>query len=381
MSEPDFKNQKQMRAKAGQKAGITGIVLNCLLFLFKLSAGLLSHSMSIVSDAVNNLTDAGSSLLTMYGFRLSMKPADEEHPLGHGRFEYITGLLISVIILLAGFDLLRSSASDILTGSEPPQTSAVVFAVLAVSIAVKFWMAHFYRSTGDKIGSTAVSAAAVDSLSDCVVTGVVLLSTVLNAAAGINIDAWASLIVSAFILWSGWKELMETSRPLLGSRPSDELVHAILSSAMQDTRILGIHDLVIHDYGPGREFATMDAELPDSMSFRESHQIVNEAERRVEEVTGVETTIHADPVRVGDAKSDETERLIRNLLVIVDPGMTMHDFEMQEKNGKQALAFDVVPSPTNTTPPPQLKKQLTDVIAGRLPGTELTIRIDPFSVR
>ena len=125
----------------------------------------------------------------------------------------------------------------------------------------------------------------------------------------------------------------------------------------------------------------MDAELPDSMSFRESHLIVNEAERRVEEVTGVETTIHADPVRVGDAKSDETERLIRNLLVIVDPGMTMHDFEMQEKNGKQTLAFDVVPSPTNTTPPAQLKKQLTDVIAGRLPGTELTIRIDPFSVR
>lgn len=381
MSEPDFKNEKQKRAKLGQKTGITGIVLNCLLFLFKLAAGLLSHSMSIVSDAVNNLTDAGSSLLTMYGFRLSMKPADEEHPLGHGRFEYITGLLISVIILLAGFDLLRSSVSDILAGSESPDITAVSFAVLAVSIGVKFWMAHFYRSTGRKIGSTAVEAAAVDSLSDCVVTGVVLLSAVLNAAAGINIDAWASLVVSAFILWSGWKELMETSRPLLGSRPSDELVHAILSSAMEDKRILGVHDLVIHDYGPGREFATLDAELPDSLTFRESHLIVNEAERRVEKKTGVETTVHADPVRVGDAKSDETERLIRNLLVIVDPGMTMHDFEIQEENGKQTLAFDVVPSPVNQQPAAKLKDKLTEVIKNRLPDVNLVIRIDPFSVR
>ena len=381
MSESDFKNEKQQRARLGQKAGMTGIAFNCMLFLFKLTAGLLSHSMSIVSDAVNNLTDAGSSLLTIYGFRLAMKPADEEHPLGHGRFEYITGLLISVIILLAGFDLLRSSISDILTGSEAPDISAISFAVLAVSIAVKFWMAHFYRITGRKLGSTAVEAAAADSLSDCAVTGVVLLSAILNAAAGIDIDSWASLIVSAFILWSGWKELMETARPLLGSRPSDELVHAILSSVMEDQKILGVHDLVIHDYGPGREFATMDAELPDSLSFRESHLIVNEAERRVESVTGVETTIHADPVRIGDAKSDEMERLIRNLLVIVDPGMTMHDFEIQEADGKQTLTFDVVPSPANQTPPAQLREKLKRVIASRLPGVELVIRIDPFSVR
>lgn len=381
MSESDFKNEKQKRARLGQKAGMTGIAFNCMLFLFKLTAGLLSHSMSIVSDAVNNLTDAGSSLLTIYGFRLAMKPADEEHPLGHGRFEYITGLLISVIILLAGFDLLRSSISDILTGSEAPDISAISFAVLAVSIAVKFWMAHFYRSTGRKLGSTAVEAAAADSLSDCAVTGVVLLSAILNAAAGIDIDSWASLIVSAFILWSGWKELMETARPLLGGRPSDELVHAILSSVMEDQKILGVHDLVIHDYGPGREFATMDAELPDSLSFRESHLIVNEAERRVESVTGVETTIHADPVRIGDAKSDEMERLIRNLLVIVDPGMTMHDFEIQEADGKQTLTFDVVPSPVNQTPPAQLREKLKRVIASRLPGVEPVIRIDPFSVR
>lgn len=381
MSETEMTNDKQKRARLGQRAGITGISCNCLLFLFKLSAGLLSHSISIVSDAVNNLTDAGSSLLTIYGFRLSMKPADEEHPLGHGRFEYITGMLISVIILLAGFDLLRTSVADIVKGTELPQFSVLTFVILAVSIGAKCWMAYFYRHTGKKIESTALAASAVDSLTDCIVTGVVLLSAVLNAAAGINIDAWASLVVSAFILWSGWKELMATTRPLLGGKPSDELVHSILESAMQDQRILGIHDLVIHDYGPGREFATMDAELPDSLSFRESHLIVNEAEQRVEKQTGVETTIHADPVRIGDAKSDEMERLIRNLLVIVDPEMTMHDFEFQDDDGRLSLAFDVVPSPTNTKSPAAIKQQLCDVIGRRLPGAELTIRIDPFSVR
>ncbi|MGI5990126.1 MAG: cation diffusion facilitator family transporter [Lachnospiraceae bacterium] len=381
MSDADIKNEKQMRARMGQRAGITGILLNCLLFAFKLSVGLFARSISIVSDAINNLTDAGSSLLTMYGFRLSMKPADEEHPLGHGRFEYITGMLISVIILLAGFDLLRTSVTDIAEGIQAPTFSAFSFLVLIVSIAVKCWMAFFYRRTGRKIESTALAASSVDSLSDCLVTSVVLLSAVLNAAAGINIDAWASLVVSAFILWSGWKELLDTTKPLLGGKPSDELVHSILESAMQDSRILGIHDLVIHDYGPGREFATMDAELPDTLSFRESHLIVNEAERRVENETGVETTIHADPIRIGDAKSDEMERMIRNLLVIVDPGMTMHDFEVQDEGGKLSLSFDVVPSPANTKNTAELRNELSEVILQRLPEATLNIRIDPFTVR
>lgn len=380
MSETIVKEERQ-RAAMGQRAGITGIVLNIFLFAFKLTVGLLASSMSILSDAINNLTDAGSSLLTMYGFHASMKPADEEHPLGHGRIEYVTGLLISIIILFAGLELFRQSLTGIIEGTETPELTFVSFLALIVSIGVKLWMALFYRKVGKRIGSTAVEAAAVDSISDCFVTSVVLLAGILNAAAGLNIDSLASLIVSLFILRSGWKELMETSRPLLGEKPSEETVHDILFSVMDDSRILGVHDLVIHDYGPERAFATMDAELPDTLSFRESHLIVNEAEKRVEAKTGIETTIHADPVRVGDVKSDETERLVRSLLAIVDPGMTMHDFEISETNGTRIISFDVVPSSDNDLASEALKKEITQAISKRLPDVKLEIRIDAFSVR
>ena len=337
----DHVNDPAVRRAYGVLCGCAGIALNLLLFAGKCLAGLISGSIAITADAFNNLSDAGASVVTLLGFKLAAQRPDRDHPFGHGRMEYVSGLVVSMVILLMGVELAKTSVEKILK-PQPVEFSPLVAVILAVSIAVKLYMSHYNRAIGRKIGSAAMAATAADSLSDSLATTAVLLSTLAGHFWNVNIDGWCGAAVACFILWAGVKAAKETIDPLLGQPPSPEFVSQIQEIVLRHREITGIHDLMVHDYGPGRLFVSLHAEVPASGDILALHDVVDSAERELASELGCLATIHMDPVVSDDGLTAETRERVAAIVRLIDPGITIHDFRMVPGPTHTNVIFDAV---------------------------------------
>ena len=356
---PDYQNTADpaVRERYGKLAGITGIICNVLLFAFKLLAGTLSGSVSITADAVNNLSDASSSLVTLLGFWLAARPADEEHPYGHARMEYLSGLAVAVMILVIGVELVKSSVQKILH-PEAVEFSVLTAAVLTGSILLKLWMALFDRKLGRKISSAALIAAAADSRSDVIATGAVLLACVIGRLTGLMIDGWAGLLVALFILWSGVGVVKDTVDPLLGAKPDEALVRAIAYLMTSHVDILGFHDLMVHDYGPGRRFASVHAEIDHRIDPLIAHEILDEIERQAKKELHVDLVIHYDPIVTDDPEVAAVRTRVLQIMHGLDPRLSLHDFRMVSGSHHVNVIFDMVLPPEDVQTAEQLRRQI-----------------------
>ncbi len=330
-----------MRTAYGNLAGAVGIVCNALLCAAKLLMGTLFGSISVTADAVNNLSDASSSIITLVGFKLSAKPADKEHPYGHARIEYLAGLAVSVLIIVIGFELARTSFGKILHPT-PVAFSWLTVAVLAGSIGVKLWMAMFNRTIGRRIGSATLEATATDSRNDVISTAAVLAALVLGQATHLVLDGWMGLAVALFILYSGIGLIKETVDPLLGEAPSEELARHIARKVLSYDGVLGTHDLMVHDYGPGRCFASVHVEMAAEKDVLESHDIIDNIERDFHDNDNIHLVIHYDPIQTGDRAVGTLHAWMEGQLKTISPQLSMHDFRAVRGPTHTNLIFDVV---------------------------------------
>ena len=329
------------REAYGVLCGLVGIGFNVLLFAGKFIAGTISQSIAITADAFNNLSDAASSLVTMLGFKLGGMKADSRHPFGHGRIEYVSGLIVAAIILMMAFELFQSSVQKIIH-PEAVDFSGLTFVILIVSILIKLYMAYYNRTIGNRIRSAAMKATSLDSLSDTVTTSVVLVSTLICYFTGLRIDGWCGVLVAAFILWSGINAVRDTLDPLLGTPPTHEFVQRIRDLVMAHSTILGIHDLIVHDYGPGRVMISLHAEVPANEDVLALHDEIDNVEKELREKLGCDAVIHMDPVVTDDGVTEETRRRVQTLIHCIDDAIDIHDFRMVAGPTHTNLIFDAV---------------------------------------
>lgn len=344
----DNTSDPHVRESYGKLTGITGIILNIILCASKIVTGLITGAISVVSDGINNLSDAASSIITLVGFKLSAKKPDKEHPFGHGRMEYFAGLLVSLIILLVAFELFSESLQNIIDGTVPSFASEnvriITICVLGASILVKLWMALFNRYCGKKINSVAMQATAADSATDCISTAVVLVCTVLTAFVGnFPIDAIAGIVVAIFIFYTGIKSVKSILDLLLGKAPDPELVREIADYVVNfDSNIVGVHDLIVHDYGPGRKMITLHAEVPAEGNMVQLHEIIDSIERGLAEHYNCLATIHMDPVVTTSERVNMLKAKCVEIVKSIDPGFSVHDFRVSEGKEHSNVIFDVV---------------------------------------
>lgn len=330
----------KVRTRCGLLSGITGIILNILLVAGKLTVGIIAGSVAIIADAVNNFSDAASSVITLIGFKLAGQKPDKEHPFGHGRIEYVAGLIVSVLIIFMGFELGKSSVEKIIT-PEKAEFSYVAMGVLIASILVKFWMFYFNRKIAKRINSPSIKATATDSLSDVVATSVVLVALIVGQYTDLPIDGIAGLVVALFIFKAGWGAVKSTQAPLLGRPMSKELAEEIDKLALEHDDILGIHDLVYHDYGPGRAIVTFHAEVPADGNLMDTHALIDHIEREIGEKFGIEAVIHMDPIVV-DGDTEEMRTLVEGVVKGINPEATIHDLRIAEWDKIHNVYFDVI---------------------------------------
>lgn len=344
----------------GKMAGLTGVGCNVLLFIGKLIAGLLTGAISIVADAVNNLSDAASSVVTLIGFHLAQRPADREHPYGHARYEYLSGLVVAALILVVGFELAKTSIGKILHPEEI-LSSPVTVAILAVSIAVKLWMSRFYKILGKRIHSVTLAASSADSRNDVISTAAVLAGYLVFQLFHVNIDGYVGLAVAVFILYSGIGVAKDTVDPLLGARADENLVDEISKLVLSQEKVLGIHDLLVHDYGPGQCFASVHAEMSAQEDPMECHYVIDGIEQDAIRQLNVHLVIHYDPVVTDDEELNEALRQVRAWIVEIDPRLTVHDFRMVRGARQTNLIFDMaVPFGLNLT-----VQKVSDILEGK----------------
>ena len=343
---PDWQQVQRtdVRERYGTLAAAVGILSNIFLCIIKGLIGLFSGSIAITADAVNNLSDAGSSVITLLAFKIAGKPADEEHPYGHARMEYISGMAVSFIIILLGLELMGSSFEKILHPEEVG-VSALTYLVLIVSIAVKLWQGMFNRNLGKRISSEALQATAADSLNDVFSTGAVLLSTLVYQFTAIPIDGWVGMLVAIFITVSGVKLIMETGSPLLGQAPDPQMVRELEEKITAYDGVIGIHDLQVHNYGPGRVFATVHAEVPANRDILVSHDIIDNIEREVGHEMNLNLVIHMDPVVTDDERLNQLHAQVQQIVAGIDSNLSMHDFRAVFGPTHTNLVFDVVVPP------------------------------------
>lgn len=325
----DHKNTEDpaVRDKCGRVAGAVGIITNFLLFLMKIIVGTVFHSVSVTADAVNNLTDSGSSVVTLIGFKMAGKPADEKHPFGHARIEYLSGVIVSFIVIFLGLQLGMSSVEKIITPEENALTP-VALIVLVVSILAKLWQCLFYRKVGRMIKSESVEATSKDSRNDVIATSVVLLGAVITMLTGVNLDGYMGAAVALFIVFSGVQLTISTADPLLGQAPEGELVQTITEKMLSYPGIIGMHDLAVHNYGVGRCFASAHCEVDAKNDILVSHDLIDNIERDFSRDLGIHMVIHLDPVIVGDARTDALHRKVQSLVTALYPTVTIHDFRV-----------------------------------------------------
>lgn len=329
------------RRKIGMLCSGYGIFLNILLFIGKYFAGVISSSIAITADAFNNLSDAGSSLISLIGFKFAGMKPDPKHPFGHGRIEYLSGLGISVAILVVAFELFRSSLDKILH-PESVDTSYLAMGILVVSIIVKFYMFFYNKRIGTKIDSAGMKATAMDSISDTIATFVVLISMIVTKLTGVNIDGYTGILVALFIFYAGFTSAKDTLAPLLGTTPDKEFVDQINDIVMGYDKVHGIHDLVVHDYGPGRQFISLHAEVDGRDDIYEIHDEIDRIERDLYEKLGCEATIHMDPIQLGDERVTQLRSETAILMKNIHKDVTIHDFRVVPGTTHTTLIFDIV---------------------------------------
>ena len=337
----DKVNDPAVRRAYGTLCSVYGIFLNVLLFAGKYFAGAVSGSVAIVADAFNNLSDAGSSIISLLGFAIAGKKPDLDHPFGHGRAEYLAGMLLSALIVAMGVELGKSSIEKIIH-PEPVEAGLLPAVILLASIAVKFYMSRYNKAVGRKISSPSMEATATDSLSDSIATTVVLLSMGVSYFFHVNVDGWAGLLVAAFIIFAGYNALRDTLSPLLGKAPDPELVKEIEETALAHPEIVGIHDLIIHDYGPGRGFVSLHAEVNGKGEIFRLHDAVDQAEREIREKYGILATIHMDPIDCDNEQLNQLRQAVAEKLKEIDPRIKIHDFRMVPGPTHTNLIFDAL---------------------------------------
>lgn len=358
----DKVENSEVRRAWGSLCGFMGIALNLLLFAGKLAAGALSGSIAVTADAFNNLSDAGSSVVTLLGFRLAGKKPDADHPFGHGRMEYVSGLAVAGLILLMGAELAKSSVEKILR-PEAVSFSWLAAAILLVSIGVKVYMYLYNKAVGKKIRSAAMSATASDSLSDTAATAAVLLAMLVGHWSGVQLDGWTGLLVALFILWSAVQAARDTVSPLLGQSPDPLLVKEIEELVMAHDAVVGVHDLVVHDYGPGRRIISLHAEVPADGQVLALHDVIDNIEELSRKLH-CEAVIHMDPVVVGDPQVDALHEKVAALVRTIDPRITIHDFRIVPGATHTNLIFDAVIPFDERLTRPQVAAQICQLVQG-----------------
>lgn len=364
-----------VRMRYGQFAGIVGIICNVMLCLGKGAIGLVSGSVSIVADAVNNLSDAASNIVSLLGFKLASRPADPEHPYGHGRYEYLAGLVVAALVLAIGINLAWSSVQKIIAPS-PTEFSGALVAVLVLSIAVKLWMAAFNRSIGRRINSDTLEATAVDSRNDVISTAAVLACACISRATGVDLDGWAGLAVGAFICWSGVGLLRDTVSPLLGQAPSPELVEHIHDRILSYPGVLGTHDLMVHDYGPGRQFASAHVEMAAEADPLESHDLIDNIEQDFKMEDGLIVTLHYDPIVTDDPEVRDMRHWISHAVEEIDPRITVHDLRCVPGPTHTNVIFDCVRPAGSALSADELRERVARLVQGHYPRTIAKITVD-----
>lgn len=330
-----------VRGKYAMLASITGIIVNILLSIVKLTIGIITGAMSIISDALNNVTDAGSSVVTLIGFRAAQKQSDSDHPWGHGRMEYIAGFIVDLVIILVGIELFRTSIVKIFY-PEVPQIGTVTLVLLVIAILTKLWLFLFYKKIAKAIDSSALMGAAYDSISDTISTSAVFVSAIVAKYFQLNIDGYVSLLVAGFILLTGYKATKEMIDILIGKKTDPEFVKDIYEFVKSYPEIVGIHDIMVHDYGPGREIVSFHAEVPANSNICKAHDVIDRLEQDMYNKFGCITTIHMDPIEVGDEKINEMKEMTEKIVKSIDPEFSIHDFRMTDGGERINLIFDLV---------------------------------------
>ncbi len=357
----------KVRSAYGTLGGMVGIVCNLLLFAGKFFAGIITGAISITADAFNNLSDAASSIITLIGFYIAGKPADEDHPFGHGRMEYVSGLIVSLAILLMGFELLKSSIEKIIH-PENITFQIISVVILIVSILVKFWMAVFNKSIGNRIQSEAMNATATDSLNDCISTAAVLGGMLIFYFLGYNLDGIIGVLVACFVLWGGYGAIKDTLNPLLGELPDPQLVDNIEDMVMRHDMVIGVHDMIVHDYGPGRRIVSLHAEVPYTVDIMEAHDMIDHIEMRLMQEYQCEATIHMDPVVTDDEETTKTKEKIQTLIDQYDKTLSIHDFRMVTGKTHTNVIFDLVVPYGKKYDVKKILKDIRQKIREEMPG-------------
>lgn len=366
----------KVRSAYGTLGGMVGIICNLLLFAGKFFAGIITGAISITADAFNNLSDAASSIITLIGFYIAGKPADEDHPFGHGRMEYVSGLIVSLAILLMGFELLKSSIEKIIH-PENITFQIISVVILIVSILVKFWMAVFNKNIGNRIQSEAMNATATDSLNDCISTAAVLGGMLIFYFLGYNLDGIIGVLVACFVLWGGYGAIKDTLNPLLGELPDPQLVDNIEDMVMRHDMVIGVHDMIVHDYGPGRRIVSLHAEVPYTVDIMEAHDMIDHIEMRLMQEYQCEATIHMDPVVTDDEETTKTKEMIQALIDQYDKTLSIHDFRMVTGKTHTNVIFDLVVPYGKKYDVKKILKDIRKKISSEMPGQYFAvIRVD-----
>lgn len=372
-------NDNNLRARYAMLSSCTGIVVNIILSIIKLIVGIFSNSMSIISDALNNVTDTGSSIVTMIGFKMSQKEVDNEHPWGHGRMEYITAFIVDMLIVLVGIELFQNSIEKIIHPIMP-EINNIVIILLIVAIFMKLWLFIFYSKIAKIIDSSAVRATAYDSISDCVTTFVVLISSVINLVFKLNIDGYISILVSIFIMITGCKALKEIIDLLLGTKPDENFIKEIKEFAEKYPMISGIHDIMVHDYGPGRKIVSFHAEVPADADICKTHDIIDELEQDMLEKFKCITTIHMDPIVVNDEKINNTKKIVEKIVKEYNEEYSIHDFRMTDGGKRVNLIFDLAIPRKDTTNHELIEKEITEKIRAVNKTYRVVMRVEHLFV-
>ncbi len=371
----DNPTSPKVRQAYGILCGAVGIFFNLLLFAGKFFAGLISNSIAITADAFNNLSDAGSSVITLIGFHMAGQKPDLEHPFGHGRIEYVSGLIVSGAILIMAFELVKTSVEKILH-PEPVDFQPLSLVILAVSIGVKLYMSSYNRTTGNRIDSAAMKATALDSLSDALSTSVVLLASIFGHFTSLNIDGWCGVAVGLFIFYAGFQAAKDTLNPLLGQAPDPEFIQNIRKITLAHPEILGIHDMLVHDYGPGRQMVSLHCEVSASGDIFALHDTIDNIERELRTKLHCDAVIHMDPIQDRDEETTAIRKEVLNVLHKIDENLTLHDFRMVKGPTHTNLIFDTVVPVDFPTPPKVLTKQIELMIQETHPDFYAVITVD-----
>ena len=370
----DIKSE-ETRRKYGLLCGAVGIFLNLILFALKIFVGTLTGSVAVTADAVNNISDAGSSVVTMVGFRLAGKKPDPEHPFGHGRIEYISGLIVAMLIFVMGFELLSSSI-DAIIDPKPTELSVASVVILAISVVIKLYMFFYNRAVGKKIGSAAMVATASDSIGDAIATLAVLISLAVIHFTDWMIDGYIGILVACFILFAGYRAAKETIEPLLGMRPEKELVDELESLILSHKPIIGVHDLILHDYGPGRRYLSLHAEVPMDEDILFVHDVIDDVEIEIFNRYGIETVIHMDPINTRDPRLNEIKSAVLGVLTQFNENLKAHDFRIVPGPTHTNVVFDIAVPADCKTDADVLKLAASTAVTAQNPQYRCVIRID-----